>query len=219
MVEPGFDLPIELDNSESALRSLKREENRITTANSNSRSLRGLGMGVAAVSSAVALGNLNFPEYSTALLNAVAYGAVSTGSLATVGKSVVNSRDRNQELEEVQKPISNTYVFGQQKDLSGLLEKSEEVQFRDFYFDEKEQHNMYDFNDNPSVGLYEAVMSEPGDINQMLTVDDESNSYLLDIELSNSSTEGKELAARFVGEAQDIEAYLEGGTSGEEFTV
>ncbi len=177
-------------------------ENERSTREEDYSSAKGLGaisafLGTAGIAGAVATPG-NLANFLSAGLGGF---AVISGVQGT--SEYLNSRG----IGMINEDLGDTYSFEEDVNLSGLLEASERVDFKDHQFSQ-DDHGLYEFTENESIGLYNALMDEPEDITQHLTVKEagEGHRYLLDIGING------ELAGRFEGYAtEDIEEYLEEG--------
>jgi hypothetical protein len=224
------DRPVAVDLNERKADYQKKED--------RNSALRKLGY------TGTAVGTALFTGGTLAVMNGNPEGILITlqgtliGTPSAVGTEISRRKSipRQQDIEHIQEDLRDTYVFDSDVDFSEFLSQSEELNFEDTYFADREivtvdnpeetedlgddefidsgnYHSLYEFNGDEKLGFYKALLGESGDIDQFLTVSEtgEGHEYILDIGIDNK------LAGRFVGYTEeDIDQYLEEGEPGDE---
>lgn len=210
VVEP--EISIDIKDSESIIKTLKRRRDRKQKNQNHGRTLRRVGVPVTLAAGAV--GAWGFLESADPAFLGGSYSAISLATGTGSAVSIRNHFSRNRELDSLNQDIEDTYLFEEDTDFSELFSVSDELEFQDFYFETEEQ-NLYSFQETEAAGFYSALLREPFETGQYLTVKQEEDrtGYILDVEL------GEDLAGRFKGDTEeDIEHLLEEGVPGEEFS-
>lgn len=205
------ELPVNPKRSEPLLAQLKHEKSRLEDAKEDSLHLIKLTAGGTLVAGAISLG-LHTADHAAGLDNI--YSVITLGGGIKAGDISRGYFSRRNELKSIEQSISDSYFFDEKQNLGELLENSQEMDFQDFYFETDDTQKLYEFGENPGLGFYDSLLSEPEEIEQMLTVkeEEEGHQYLLDIGIDG------ELAGRFTGYTEEnIDHLLEESTPGTEF--